>query len=223
MSNDSFIREVDEELRSEKLKSAWDRYGPIIIGTAITIAVGTAAYTGWQSYTNGRANASGDRFLEALTLAQEGQSDAALTALGQLEQDGFGQYAVLARMRAAGERHNAGDTEQAIADFDTIAADNSVPVALRDVARVRAGYLLVDAGTYDDVAQRVEPLTSTENPFRHSAREALGMAAWKAERADDAKRLFDTMLEDPETPQAMRGRAGVMVDMIVASGKVSAG
>ncbi|MEM1378619.1 MAG: tetratricopeptide repeat protein, partial [Pseudomonadota bacterium] len=63
MSDDSFIREVQEELRQDKLKEFWSKYGVAIVGGAIAIALGTAAWVGWQSYTTSQANASGDRFL----------------------------------------------------------------------------------------------------------------------------------------------------------------
>ena len=223
MSNDSFIREVDEEVRGDKLKAFWSRYGLAIVGGAIAIALATAAWVGWQSYTTSLANASGDRFLEALNLANEGNSEEALEKLAELEVDGYGQYAVLSRMRAASERHNAGNTDQAVADFDAVAADTSVPIALRDAARVRAAYLLVDAGTYQDVAQRAEPLTAADNAFRHSAREALALAAWKDGRADDALRLIDELLGDVQVPSGVAQRATIIRDLIISSGKVSQG
>jgi hypothetical protein len=47
MSDDSFIREVEEELRSDRLKGFWDRFGPILIGAAILVVVATA---GWRGY-----------------------------------------------------------------------------------------------------------------------------------------------------------------------------
>jgi len=223
MSNDGFIREVDEELRGEKLKDFWTRYGLLIVGGAIAIAMATAAWVGWQAYTTSLANASGDRYLEALNLANDGNSEDALAKLAELETDGYGQYAVLARMRAASERHHAGNTEQAIADFDAVAADTSVPITLREAARIRAAYLLVDAGTYQDVAQRAEPLTSAENAFRHSAREVLALAAWKDGRADDALLLIDELLSDVQAPGGVAQRATIIRDLIISSGKVSRG
>ncbi|MEL6817311.1 MAG: tetratricopeptide repeat protein [Pseudomonadota bacterium] len=223
MSNDSFIREVDEELRTDKLKDFWSRYGLLIVGGAVAIALATAAFVGWQAYTTSLANASGDRYSDALELANEGNSEEALAKLAELEAAGYGQYAVLARMRAASERHNAGNTDQAIADFDAVSADNSVPAMLRDAARVRAAYLLVDAGSYQDVAQRAEPLTSADNAFRHSAREALAMAAWKDGRADDALLLIDELLSDVQVPGGIAQRATIIRDLIISSGKVSQG
>lgn len=223
MSNDSFIREVEEELRSDKMKSFWDRFGPFIIGGAVLIAVGTGATVFYNNYTQSQASASGDRFLEALTLANEGDASQALDVLAALENDGYGQYPVLARMRAATVRQAQGDAAAAVADFDRIAADSSVPVALRDIARLRAAYILVDSGAYADVAARAEQLTTNTNPFRHAAREALGLAAWKAERYEDAQRLFNEVISDASVPQALAQRARIMLDMITSTGKVAAG
>ena len=39
MSDDSFIREVDEELRSEQVQQVWQRYGKLIVGGAIAIVL----------------------------------------------------------------------------------------------------------------------------------------------------------------------------------------
>lgn len=223
MSDDGFIREVEEELRSDRLKRAWDRYGLALIAIAVLAVVATAGYRGWDWYTTRQASSSGDRFLEALNLANAGDNDAALSQLEALEAEGFGQYAVLARMRAATVRFEAGEADAAVADFDAIAADRSVPVALRDMARLRAAYILVDHGTYQDVAARAELLTASENPLRHSAREALGLSAFEAGRLADAQRLFDEIVADPISPPGLANRAQIMLELILASGAVAEG
>ncbi|WP_375566928.1 tetratricopeptide repeat protein [Oceaniradius stylonematis] len=223
MSDDGFFREVEEELRSERLKNFWERFGVLIVAGAVLIVAVAAGYRGWEWYSARQASASGDRFLEALNLANDGQSDAALERLRSLEADGFGQYPVLARMRAATVQLEQGETDAAVTAFDAIAADRSVPVALRDMARLRAAYVMVDHGSYTDVASRAEQLTAPDNPLRHSAREAMGLAAWNEDRFADAKRLFDEILNDELAPQGVAGRAQMMVELIVASGAVAEG
>ncbi|MCI5076652.1 tetratricopeptide repeat protein [Oricola sp.] len=223
MSDDSFIREVEEELRSDRMKRIWDRFGPILIGAAILIVIATAGYRGYQYYTDSRASASGDRFLVALNLANDGKPDEALAALEELEGDGYGAYPVLARMRAATVLQEKGDSAGAVAAFDAVAADSSAPAAVRDMAKIRAAYILVDTGSAADVAERAESLSSDENPLRHAAREALGLAAWKEGRLGDAKVLFQQIVDDPSAPRNAQQRAGIMLDLITASGEVSEG
>ncbi|TCD13415.1 tetratricopeptide repeat protein [Oricola cellulosilytica] len=223
MSDDSFIREVEEELRSDRLQSIWKRYGPFVIGAAVAIVLATAGYRAWEYYTDSRASASGDRFLAALNDAGEGNTEAALAELRSLEQDGYGAYPVLARMRAATLLQQQGDAAGAVAAFDEVAADGSAPDAIRDIARIRAAYILVDSGSASDVAERAEPLASDSHPMRHAAREALGLAAWKEERLADAKALFQQILDDPAAPRNTMQRASLMLDLITATGKVAEG
>ncbi|MGB7433450.1 MAG: tetratricopeptide repeat protein [Ahrensia sp.] len=223
MSDDSFIREVEEELRSDRLQSVWDRFGKIIIGVAVAIVLAVVANTAWKSYVDGQATASGDRFRNALTLASEGQTDEAMAALQALQEDGYGEYPILARMREATLLHNSGDADGAVAAFDAISNDNGVDVVLRDLAKLRAAYILVDSGTYGDVAARAEALAVDTSPMRHGAREALGLAAYKEQRYGDAQALFSQLTGDQATPPPMVERANIMLDLIRATGQVDQG
>lgn len=218
MSDDSFIREVNEEIRQDQARALWDRYGSYVIVIAVAVVLGTAAFVGWEYWTGTRANASGDRFSQALTLAGEGKTEEALTSLAALEADGYGAYPVLARLRTATLHAERGNHGEAVAGFDAVAADGSVPVAIRDMARLRAAYILVDHGTYADVSSRVEALTADTNALRHSAREALGLSAWKEGRAADALTLFEQLASDAESPRNVRERATLMAELIRGSG-----
>jgi hypothetical protein len=221
MSDDSFIREVNEELRQDQAKALWDRYGPAFIGLAIVVVLFTAGYVGWQYWTETKANKSGDDFSAALLLANDGKADEALAALDALEKNGYGAYPLLARMRAATVLFEKGDFTGAVAGFDEVSSDNSIPEAIRDMARLRAALILVDKGSYADVSSRAEQLTNDTNTLRHSAREALGLSAWKSGKPKDAIALFDQIAADEGAPRNIRQRATLMSELIRGSGDAS--
>jgi hypothetical protein len=223
MSDDSFIREVEEELRSDRMKSVWERFGKWIIGAAVAIVLAVAGNSAWNWYAQSQATASGDRFRAALIAANEGNTAEARATLEALQDEGFGQYPVLARMREAALFHDEGDADAAIAAFDAISDDSDVPDVLRDMARLRAAYILVDEGSYADVAQRAEPIAGDDNALRFGARETLGLAAWKEQRYGDAKALFEQIAGDAAAPPPAAGRARLMLDMIRATGTVGQG
>lgn len=218
MSDDSFFREVDQELRQDQAKALWDNYGTFIIAAAVAVVVATSAWVGWDYWSQSRANASGDDYSQALTFAREGLTEEAKAALEQLEADGYGAYPVLARMRGATVLAEAGDAAGAVAAFDQVAADSAVTSSIRDMARLRAALLLVDHGSYSDVASRVEALTADTNALRYSAREALGLAAWREGRLTDAQALFSQILDDQNAPRNLRQRAEMMSELIRGSG-----
>ena len=113
------------------------------------------------------------------------------------------------------------DTQGAVNAFTAIAKDSSVPEALRDAARLRAAYLLVDTGTYEQVSAEAEQLATPQSTLRHSAREVLGLSAYKHEDYARAKEWFDAIVNDSETPRNVGNRAQMLLDLIAASGKLS--
>ena len=218
MSDDSFIREVEEELRSDQLKGFWDRYKYIIIGGAVLIVAATAGYRAWLFYTQSQAAQSGDRFIEAVELSNDGKHDDAIVALQALASDGSGEYPALAKIRLAAEFAKNDEPQKAIEAFDTIAADSGFDQTLRNVARLRAGLLLVDHGSYDDVVNRLNQMSNDGNPFRHSSREGLGLSAWKQSKYEDALNWFSIILEDAQAPQGVRQRAEIMIELLAGKG-----
>nr|CAD6409838.1 membrane protein [Rhizobium sp. Q54] len=217
--NDSFIREVNEELRSDQFRTAWSRYGKIAIGAAVVIVLATAGYRGYEYWQEHNASQSGDRFLAALNLASEGKHDEALAAFQALEADGSGAYPVLAQMRAAAVLAERDDVAGAVQAFKAVAAEGSAPEAMRDVARLRAAWLLIDTGTYEEVSAEAEVLTGGNHALRNSAREALGLAAYKADDMARAKQWFQAIADDATAPRNVASRAQIMLDNIAASGK----
>lgn len=218
-NDDTFIREVNDELRSEQMNKAWKRFGRVFIGAAVLLVVGVAGHRGYEYWHSNNASASGDRFIAALNLAGENKSDEALAAFAEIEKDGTGAYPVLAKLRTAALQAEKGDKAAAIASFQAISKDNAAPVLVRDVAKLRAAFLLVDTAGYDQVAAEAEVLTSDGHALRHSAREVLGLAAYKADNMKQAKDWFTQITNAADAPRNVAQRAQIMLDNIAASGK----
>ena len=217
--DDSFIREVNDELRSDQMKAVWTRFGGIIIGIAVLIVLGTVGKVGYDYWQEASSSQSGDTFLAALNLARENKSDEALAALTELEKDGYGSYPVLAQLRLATLQAQKGETDAAVAAFSEIGRDTRIPAALRDAARLRAAYLLIDAGSYEQVSSEVEQLAVPQNAMRHSAREALGLSAYKAGDYTKAKSWFQQIVDDAQSPRGIMNRAQMLLDVIASTGK----
>ncbi|MBB3381609.1 MULTISPECIES: tetratricopeptide repeat protein [unclassified Rhizobium] len=218
-NDDSFIREVNEELRSDQLLFIWRRFGKLIIGAAVLVVLGTAAYSGYRYWAGNQAGSGGDQFIAALTLADQNKTDEALAAFAAIEKNGPGSYPVLARLRAATLQVQKGDKAAAIATFSAIGKQTDLPVVIRDAARLRAAYLLVDTGTYDQVAAEAQELAVPADAFRHSARDVLGLAAYKAGDFAKARQWFQAIVDDPQSPRNVANRAQMLLDLITASGK----
>jgi hypothetical protein len=211
--SEQFIREVDEELRRAQLKAIWDRFSPLIIGACVLVVALTAGYRGWLWCQEREAAAAGDRFLAALEQmdTDPAAGEAALQAIA--EEEGAG-YSVLARLRLAGAHAAAGETAEAIAAFDAIAADSSVSASLQSLASARAALLALDSGDLEGARERAEPLNVAGNVWRHVAREVLGAAAYASGDLEAARGYYLAIQEDAETPTELWLRAHWMTALI---------
>lgn len=210
------FREVDEDIRREQFKKLWDRYGIYVIALAVLIVVATAGVRGWQYWQERQAQETGDRFVAALDLAKAGKPQDAEAAFAEIVKDGSGGYPTLARFRLAVAKAEGGDAKGAVADLDAIAADGSAPSLIRDMARLRAALILADTASLADLQTRIGTLAGTGNPWRSSAREILGLAAWRAGDLATAQKYFDEIVKDQDKPQGVGTRAELMLSLIRA-------
>jgi hypothetical protein len=211
--SETFIREVDEELRRDQLKALWNRFAPYIIGVCVLIVVITAGYRGWMWWQAKQAAEAGDRFMAALSEIETGdkaKGEAELAAIAA--QAGTG-YSALAKLRLAGEKA-AADKSAALAAYDAVANDAAVPQPLRDLGRMRAALLALDTGDLAGAKERAQPLNIAGNPWRHAAREVIGTADYQAGNLQAARDVFTEIQQDAETPQDLWIRSGLMVSLI---------
>lgn len=207
------FQEVDEEVRREQLKKLWDRYGNYVVALAVLLVAAVGAWRGYMWWEAKKAAEAGAAFEAAITLAESGKRGEAEAAFAKIAADGTSGYRHLARMREVAELAQD-DAKAAIAAYDQIAADRSVGPILQDLAALRAAALLIDRGAFEEAQRRLEPLAANDRTFRHTAREFLVLAAWRAGDATAAKRWFDVIMTDAQTPAGTRSR----VEMLMALG-----
>lgn len=217
MSNDTIFREVDEELRSDRVRALWKRFGPYLIGAAVAIVLLVAVNEGWRWWQDSQSAAASDKFYVALEIADGTDVAAAQKAFADVEANSPAGYATLARFRQAGLLAKDGKTDEAIAAYDALATSESNQ-QIKALALVFAANLFVDKGDVPAVEQRVLGLAVPGNPMRNAARETLGLAQFKAGNLDAAVDTLNQILADPLTNQEMAGRIQVYVAQLVAMG-----
>ncbi|MDA8232270.1 MAG: tetratricopeptide repeat protein [Magnetospirillum sp.] len=217
-ATDLLIKEVDEDLRQEQLTKLWKKYANLFVAGAVVLVLAVAGWQAWQAWRTKERLASGERYADALQLAADGKRDEAAQALAKLSVDGTAGYRVLADLKRADLRVQAGDTAGASAIYHAVAAGKADD-AYRDIALLKASYLDLDTVDPAIVEKAVQPLAAEDSPWRHSAREILALAARK--RGDHAKAadLFRKLADDIAAPEGVRARAAEMLAIEQPKGK----
>jgi hypothetical protein len=212
------FREVDEEVRRERLEQLWKRYGNYMVAAALVVLACVGAWRGYVYWEERKAAEAGAAYEAATTLAEAGKHAEAEAAFAKLASESPAGYRSLARFREAAQLALS-DPKAAVAAYDALAADASLGPSMQDLAAVRAALLLVDTAPYQELRTRLEPFTAADRPFRHSARELLAFGAWRAGDTAAARQWIEAVVSDPTTPGTIRSRVDVLSALIPSDGK----
>jgi hypothetical protein len=211
---DSLAREVDEELRRERLLKLWEQYGTYLIAAVVVILAGIAAYKYVETRRARAAEAAGARLALAGRETAENKQAEAHKTLEEIAAAGPKGYATLARLRLAASRREVGNTKDAVSAYEAVAKEGGIDPLLADYARLQAAMLRLDSADWTEMENRLTGLAADGNAWRHGARELLALAAQKAGKIADAREEYQRLLSDPGTPPGIAGRARVMMSML---------
>ena len=214
--NDSLYREVEEELRRERIAKLWDKYGVYVVGLVALLVAGIGGHQLWQGRQQTLAAEGGALYESAARLSTEGKTAEALKAYETLADGGHRGYAALAALQSAGADLKAGKQDEALAQFEKIAKDSTSDPLLKSFATLQAASLRLGKADLPEMQNRLNDLAADGNPWRFSARELLGMAAYKAGDIVAATKEFDRILSDPLAPQGVAARVRVLMGSIMA-------
>ncbi|SOB99598.1 hypothetical protein SAMN05877809_102472 [Rhodobacter sp. JA431] len=205
--SDSFIDEVTEEVRRDRLWTLFRKYGWIGV-VAILALVGGSAYVEWQKATaKAEAESFGDAVLAAMQTENPGEALAGISAVGPQE--------ALVKLLTAAQAAEDGKPEAALADLRAVGADTSLPDSLRQLARLKAVLVAGDLMSADERAAELELLANPGAPFRLLAMEQQALAAVAAGDTDAALAKAREILAEDGVTSGLQQRA---TELIVALG-----
>lgn len=194
--SDSFIDEVTDELRRDRLFATMRRWAWLAV-LLVVLIVGGAAVREWRlSRAQDQAQARGDALLSAFE-AGDAEAVAAVPAEGATR-------AVVALLAAAADPEAPPET--VTERLDAVAADASLPARLRDLAALKAAMASPDAPA-DERRARLEAIAGPGAPYRLLAEEQLALLDAEAGETEAAQARLRAILDDAEATPALQERA----------------
>nr|WP_314446908.1 tetratricopeptide repeat protein [uncultured Sphingomonas sp.] len=207
-TSETFIREVDENLRRDQAEAVFKRYGKWFIAAAVLLLVAVGAWLFWRNQQAQQAAANSEQFTAILTDVGEGKTGTDITQrLETLAGQSNGSMAGAARLTSAAVALQKGDRAAAITQYRQVSGDNAVPPAVRDAATIRLTQLEFDSLQPQQVIERLAPLATKDGAWYGSAGELTALAMVKANRRREAATLLNAVAADTNVPPTLRARA----------------
>lgn len=196
---DSFIQEVTEEVRQDRMFRLWKKYAPYGIA-ALAAAVAASGGWTWMKHREAQqARETGAAFLATELDSVEKEQE----LVGKIS----GPAAVVAKLRLAATKEEAGDAEGAAALYREVAAEKGIDRAYADLARLEAVRVSAAAADPAQAVAELEPLVAEGAPYRLLALELRAVIRLNAGETDAGHADLTAILSDPGATRGMLDRA----------------
>ena len=185
ISTTLLMREVDEEVRAERMQQWWQRFGSTLVSAIVAIVLATVGYEIWQNHQQTQAEEVTVAMLTAKMQADEGNPLIAAQSLAELQ----GKSA-LAQLQTANYYREVGESEKAAGLYEKIMQRKDAP-ALASYAALRLNR--TDA-IYADA------------PFYVMAQEKEALKRLDEGKVEEARTIISSLLERQNLPASLRQR-----------------
>jgi hypothetical protein len=205
--DESFLREVDENLRRDRMETFAKTYGKWLVAAVVLFLAAVGGYLFWQNKQQEKAAAQTEELTSIYNDIGAGKVDPAKKRLQPLESAGNDVVRALALLTEAAIALDSNDRDTALAKYRAVSGDTGLPDAYRNLALIRSTALEFDQMKPEDVVSRLEPLAKPGEPWFGSAGELTAMAYLKQGQKDKAARLFAAIANDKQVPDTIRTRS----------------
>lgn len=213
---DVFLREVDDALRQDEMRGAFQRYGKPVIAAVVLGLLAFGGYLWWDHQQKQTANEHGEKLALAIDEVEAANLSVADKRFGELAGEGDGTNAAAAKIMRAGIALREQRNGDAVKLFAEVAKDDGVPKPYRDLALIREVATNFDAMDPQQVVDRLKPLAVPGNPWFGNAGELVGIAYLKQGKESLAGPLFAAIAREKTAPDTLRRRARQLAGLLGA-------
>lgn len=206
-TNETFLREVDENLRRDQLRDFLRDNGRWLIAAVVIFLAASGGLIWWKQHQVERHERQVEKLAQVYKDVGSGSIGQAPQQLDELSSDGSKAVSASAQFARAAVALQQGDTKLATATYTSIANDDGLPQPYRNAALIRQTALQFDQLKPEEVISRLAPLAKQGEPWFGSAGEMTAMAMMKQGNNRQAAQLFAAISRDQTVPETIRARA----------------
>ncbi len=213
---DAFIREIDEELKNEKVKKIWDKYGLFIILFVVIAVFSAVSFESFKAWQDKRHQEMSDTFAYALNLQNQGRFAEAQEVLTSLKNANHGIYTDIAQMQLANLALGQKQIDKAMEILEQIANNDEFNPQMKDIAILKLASYKLNNAPQEDIKALLSPLVNENSVWNNSAKELLAMLAIREKDFSEAKKLYTEISDSSEASDSLKTRAHDMINVLSA-------
>ena len=203
------LRQVDEDLRKEKLTSLWNRYKIYIISVTLLIITSVSVYQYLEISEYNEKVSTIEKYYKA---SNNESTEEILSKLEIIETSNeFSQN--LIDLKIADIHILKGDIEWGLENLEQIFKSKNQSI-LGDLALYKYLMLKIDQVTLNEFNNLIKNFNSKENNFNYLFSELLGIKNIIDGQYSDGKNIFESLLDDASVSNEIKIRAEKYINII---------
>jgi len=204
---ETFVREVDENLRHDQMQHFFKAYGSWLIAAVVLFLAASGGFIWWKQHQVQQSQAQVEKLAQIYKDIGSGNTNQSPQQLDELAKNGSKAVRASALFTRAALALQQNDVKLATGTYKAIADDDGLPDPYRHAALIRQTALEFDQIKPEEVVARLQPLVKSGDPWFGSAGEMTALAMIKQGRKQEAAQLFAAIAKDKSVPETIRGRA----------------
>lgn len=215
LKNDALLKEIEQDVKNEQLKSLWDKYGLFIIIAVALILTAAVSFETFKTWRAKRAQELSNAYAVAVSLQNQGRFEESLNILQNLAKANRGIYGDVAKLQIANICFEQGKNAEAMAALEQLSSDEDANEQMRDIATIKlASYKLDSDASREEITDLLEPLTAEDSNWANIAHELLAMLAIREGDMEQAKAEYEKIVNSANVQDSLKARAQDMVTII---------
>ena len=208
---DAFIMEVDDEVKSDNFREFFNKYGVYIISIVAIVLFATVSFDQIKNWRENQFKAKTNTYIAA-NYAPSAQEK--ISVLEQISAGNYGVYSELARIQIADLLFEQEKNEEALNMLDSIVTNDELNPRIRNLAAVKLAAAKLDTAPYGEIESLLLPVINENDSWAPVAREYLALALIKNGNIEQARLIYEALLQDNSISEEFRSRVQDMLTTI---------
>lgn len=213
-ADDILFQEINEELKQEKMRNFWKKYGilaTVVVIAALTFAVSFESIKAWQ---NKKAQTWSDAYAYAYNLQIQGKYDESIAVFKDIEQQNGGIYRDIAQMQIANILLEQAKNDEALTVLTALVNNPDANASIQNMAVFKLASYKLDNAPREEVKALLNRLIIDNGSWVNVAKEMKAMLEIREGNLSQALEIYNDILNNNELSDTLKSRVQDMISVL---------
>lgn len=213
-ADDILFQEINEELKQEKMRNFWKKYGilaTVVVIAALTFAVSFESIKAWQ---NKKAQTWSDAYAYAYNLQVQGKYDESIAVFKDIEQQNGGIYRDIAQMQIANVLLEQAKNDEALTVLTALVNNPDANASIQNMAIFKLASYKLDNAPREEVEALLNRLIDDNGSWVNVAKEMKAMLEIREGNLSQALEIYNDILNNNELSDTLKSRVQDMISVL---------